>query len=61
MSIEAVRRRNEAKVEKEKWEKLLTRKVIQGEKELRDFEHILDKVLAALIADPIAFDRWRFD
>jgi len=55
LSIEATKRRNEAKVEKEKWEKLLTRKVIRGQEELRDFEHILDKVLAALIANPIAF------
>jgi hypothetical protein len=55
LSIEAVKRRNEAKAEKEKWEKLLTRKVIRGQDELRDFEHILDKVLAALITDPIAF------
>jgi hypothetical protein len=55
LNIEAVKRRNEAKAEKEKWEKLLTRKMIRGQDELRDFEHILDKVLVALIADPIAF------
>mgnify|MGYP001181036767 CR=1 FL=1 len=55
LSIEAVKRKNEAEVEKEKWEKLLTRKVIRGKEELRDFEYILDKVLVALIADPIAF------
>jgi len=30
--------------------------VIRGQEELRDFEYILDKVLAALIADPIAFN-----
>lgn len=55
LCIEAERRRNEAKAEKEKWEKLLTRKVIRGQEELIEFEYILDKVLAALIADPIAF------
>jgi hypothetical protein len=52
---EAAKRKNEAEVEKEKWEKLSTRKAIRGKDELRDFEYILDKVLAALIADPIAF------
>ncbi len=55
LGMEAMKRRNEAKVEKEKWEKLLTRKVILGRDELRDFEYMLDKVLAALIADPIGF------
>jgi hypothetical protein len=55
LSVEAAKRRNGAEAEKEKWEKLLTRKVIRGQDKLRDIEAILDKVLAALIADPIAF------